>query len=285
LIIDATTDLSARAMQRVRDFRPAVVAETSAATDADPTVDRPAGTFIGAELAHARETLGLSVDELADRTRIRPSVIESIERDDFSPCGGDFYAKGHLRMLSRVLGVEAAPLLDAYDANFATSPVKARDVFEAELSKGSSGIIRGGASGANWGALVAAVVVLLAIWGAARVFSPVDGQASGTTGAGSRAVVSPRPASPFPVAPPETHVKVVVSGGDSRVVVRDRSMHVLFSRVLVDGTVRHFHGSGPLRIHAADAGVVSLSVHGRDLGVLGPVGSPAHRIIAAPKTS
>ncbi len=281
LIIDATTDLSARAMQRVREFQPTLPAQ-STPTDGDQAGQPPMGTVIGAELAHARETLGLSVDELADRTRIRPSVIESIERDDFSPCGGDFYAKGHLRMLCRVLGVEAAPLLGAYDASFATTPIKARDVFEAELSSGSSGLVRGGASGANWGVLVAVVVVLLVTWGAARVFSgPGDQSQTNAAATGSRGAVTPKVASP-PVVPPETHVEVTVSGGHSRVVVRDGSMHVLFSRVLTDGTVRHFHGSGPLRIHAADAGVVSLSVYGRSLGVLGPAGSPAHRIIPAP---
>ena len=56
---------------------------------------------IGPELAAARTRLGLSVDQLADRTRIRPHVIESIEVDDFAPCGGDFYARGHLRTLAR----------------------------------------------------------------------------------------------------------------------------------------------------------------------------------------
>ena len=281
LIIDATTDLSARAMQRVREYQPTVPVQGTPAR-ADQAAQPSAGTVIGAELAHARETLGLSVDELADRTRIRPSVIESIERDDFFPCGGDFYAKGHLRMLCRVLGVDAAPLLTAYDADFATSPIKAKDVFEAELSSGSSGLVRGGASGANWGVLVAVVLVLLVIWGAARVFSgPGDQSSTNVAPAGSRGAGSPKVASP-PVVPPQTHVEVTVSGGDSRVVVRDQTMHVLFSRVLTNGTVRHFHGSGPLRIHAADAGVVSLSVYGRSLGVLGPAGSPAYRIIPAP---
>jgi cytoskeleton protein RodZ len=281
LIIDATTDLSARAMQRVREFHPPVSAQRTQPGE-DQVAAPSSGSVIGAELAHARETLGLSVDELADRTRIRPSVIESIERDDFSPCGGDFYAKGHLRMLCRVLGVDAAPLLTAYDASFAASPVKARDVFEAELSSGASGLVRGGGSGANWGVLVAVVLVLLVIWAAARVFSGAGDQPSTNAPAtGSRVAGPSRVASP-PVVPPETHVEVTVSGGDSRVVVRDRSMHVLFSRVLTDGTVRHFHGSGPLRIHAADAGVVSLSVYGRSLGVLGPAGAPAHRIIAGP---
>ena len=68
---------------------------------------------IGPELAAARTRLGLTVDQLAERTRIRPHVIESIEVDDFAPCGGDFYARGHLRTLARVLGIDVTPLLTA----------------------------------------------------------------------------------------------------------------------------------------------------------------------------
>ena len=79
---------------------------------------------IGPEFAAARTRLGLSVDELADRTRIRPHVIESIEVDDFVPCGGDFYARGHIRTLARILGVDAAPLLASYDERYADAPVE-----------------------------------------------------------------------------------------------------------------------------------------------------------------
>ena len=74
----------------------------------------------------------MSVDDLAERTRIRPYVIESLEVDDFAPCGGDFYARGHLRMLARVLGLDPEAVLSNYDAHFASSPVASpREVFEA----------------------------------------------------------------------------------------------------------------------------------------------------------
>ena len=53
----------------------------------------------------------MSVDDLAERTRIRPHVIEAIEVDDFSSCGGDVYARGHLRALARVLGVDPEPII------------------------------------------------------------------------------------------------------------------------------------------------------------------------------
>jgi hypothetical protein len=169
LIIDATTDLSARAMRKVR--RPGSDPSTG---ESEPPADDAAASagpdlHIGSELRRARENLGLSVDELADRTRIRPFVIECMEADDFSACGGDFYARGHLRMLARVLGVASEPLVAAYDEHYATSPVSLREVFDAELASGSTGMVRGGAADANWMGLAAAVVVLVVIWGVARL--------------------------------------------------------------------------------------------------------------------
>ena len=87
----------------------------------DGFVTEPAyDPVIGPELAAARTRVGLTVDELADRTRIRPHVIESIEVDDFAPCGGDFYARGHLRTLARVLGKDPVPLLEQFDNRYAT---------------------------------------------------------------------------------------------------------------------------------------------------------------------
>jgi ribosome-binding protein aMBF1 (putative translation factor) len=174
LIIDATTDLSARAMSKVREASAQQAGPTgtdAADLDGPAVVDGEPGAHVGARLRQARENLRLSVDDLADRTRIRPYVIECMEADDFSPCGGDFYARGHLRMLARVLGIASDPLIELYDEHFATSPVSLRAVFDAELASGGTGMVRGGAAGANWGGLVAAVVILLIIWGVARYFA------------------------------------------------------------------------------------------------------------------
>jgi cytoskeleton protein RodZ len=70
---------------------------------------------IGAELAEARRQAGLSVAQVSQRTRIRAPIIEGIERDDFSVCGGDFYARGHIRAIARVAGVDPEPLVREYD--------------------------------------------------------------------------------------------------------------------------------------------------------------------------
>jgi len=71
---------------------------------------------IGETLAQARRDAGLTVADITGRTRIRSDIINAIEADNFSVCGGDFYARGHIRAIARTLGVESAPLIEKYDA-------------------------------------------------------------------------------------------------------------------------------------------------------------------------
>ena len=70
---------------------------------------------IGDVLAEARSRAGLSVAQVSWQTRIRQTLICDIERDDYSRCGGDFYARGHIRAIARAVGADPGPLIDTYD--------------------------------------------------------------------------------------------------------------------------------------------------------------------------
>ena len=70
---------------------------------------------IGQALAEARQQAGLTVADVSQRTRIREGIIRGIEADDFSVCGGDFYARGHIRSIAKVVGADPAPLVTEYD--------------------------------------------------------------------------------------------------------------------------------------------------------------------------
>ena len=59
---------------------------------------------IGDTLAEARRQSGLTVTQVSERTRIRETIIRGIEQNDFSACGGDFYARGHIRSIAAVVG-------------------------------------------------------------------------------------------------------------------------------------------------------------------------------------
>ena len=70
---------------------------------------------VGESLSQARYQAGLTIDELSERTKIRASVIRSIESDDYEACGGDLYVRGYVRAIAGAIGVDAQGLIRDYD--------------------------------------------------------------------------------------------------------------------------------------------------------------------------
>jgi hypothetical protein len=223
---------------------------------------------IGPQFAAARRRLALSVDQLAERTRIRPHVIEAIEVDDFSACGGDFYARGHLRTLARVLGLDVAPLLETYDERYADAPIDPRRVFEAELA--GAGSIRATRGGPNWSVLVAAVMALILCWSVARLVT------GGPAHVADQAVLSGSGGPNHTSAPAAEPVPVVLTaaGGGARVVVRNGAGRVVFSGELALGQQHRLQVSPPVKVQSTD-GAVRVQVAGESRGRMGPAGQPA----------
>lgn len=77
---------------------------------------------VGETIADARGAAGLSVNEVSERTRIRETVIRSIEQDDFDALGGDLYVRGYLRAIAGVVGVDPQPLIREFDAARGAGP-------------------------------------------------------------------------------------------------------------------------------------------------------------------
>ncbi|MDF1605509.1 RodZ domain-containing protein [Nocardioides sp. YIM 152315] len=238
----------------------------------DPLAEPVAEPVVGPALAAARTRLHLTVDQLAERTRIRPHVIESIEVDDFGPCGGDFYARGHLRTLARVLGVDAAPLLAAYDERYADAPIDARRVFEAELATGADGPIRSMRGGPNWSVLIAAVMALVLAWSIARLImdSPVE--------LGSKPVLNGSPAPQAKLGAPVPVVLDAATGG-THVVVLDGAGEQVFNGDLAFGEKKSLKAAPPVRVQASDGGL-QVTLDGQERGPLGSEGQPAQNTFA-----
>jgi len=231
---------------------------------------------IGPQLEAARERIRLTVDQLSERTRIRPHVIEAIEVDDFGPCGGDFYARGHLRTLARVLGIDAGPLVASYDETYADAPVDPRRVFESELATGVGGSIRGTRGGRNWSVLIAAVMAAILIWSIARLVmdGPVPlGEPSTLRQTGSGGIHNGSKADAVPVT-------LTATGGGAKVIVRDGSGDIEYDGALAFGQTMKIDVVPPVRIWTSD-GSVTAGVDCKDATPLGETGSEASKSLPA----
>lgn len=249
--------------------------------DADPMTDSgivpAAEPVIGPQLAAARNRIGLGVDQLAERTRIRPHVIEAIEVDDFAPCGGDFYARGHLRTLARVLGVDAVPLLAEYDERYADAPVDPRAVFQAELaSTGSARSLRRVNGGPNWSVLVAAVMAVVLIWSIARLVTANDSTSSSSPAISLQAAGSGGETNPYGHVAKAVPVTLVASGGGAHVVVRDASGKVVFNKDLAYGQSKTLEASPPVRVQSSD-GSLRVAFDGKAAVAMGKTGQSAQQ--------
>jgi cytoskeletal protein RodZ len=150
---------------------------------------------IGEDLAEARRRAGLTVTQVSQRTCIRQTIIAGIERDEFGACGGDFYARGHIRAIAQVVGADPGPLIAGYDAaHRAPQPVMAADLFRPARPVRIHARHRAGWATVLGLALVAAVG--LAAYHLVTAPRPVPGA---TTAAGLHRA-SPRPATSSPAA-------------------------------------------------------------------------------------
>ena len=227
---------------------------------------------IGEALRSAREAQGRSLDEAAVATRIRSSYLQALEDEQFGELGGSVYAKGFLRSYAGYLGVDPAPLLEAY---------RAQERPEAPLFEHAPRAIGGlktGRRGPNW--LVVAIVcvcviLVVSLWGLLRPApDPADAQppfvsTPATTAPGAAA----RPA-------PTTTVRATPRG----VSVTLRYAAASWTRVTADGRVayegtpgaeqrRTFKARRSLELTLGYPAGVHLTVNGKDLGVADPSGN------------
>ena len=110
---------------------------------------------IGATLAAARRRAGFTVSEVSQRTRVTEPIIQGIEQDDYAECGGDFYARGHIRAIARAVGEDPVPLIDEFDSTWRS----AKEVTAAEAFQPAMPLRKRERRRVRWTAVLAALVL------------------------------------------------------------------------------------------------------------------------------
>ena len=79
---------------------------------------------IGKQLAQARAVKGLTLDEAAHLTKVRPDKLAALEQDDLSAFPNNTYARGFLLIYGRFLGVDVRSLASQLESG---NPISIED--------------------------------------------------------------------------------------------------------------------------------------------------------------
>ena len=235
---------------------------------------------LGSMITKARKDAGLSIDDLSAATNIRGTLLREMESNNFSQCGGETYARGHLRNIAIKLNVDPQDFLTAFEDeqmhvdrtmqdllvenNVMREPKEARKV--------------------SWKVLVTISIASLFVAGLAQIFVSNDSSPDIPVAVEETATPTESPeATPVPTATEEVTpteeatvstgqgVEVVINAvrAKSWLFVSDSSGRVLFSGQIAKGATKTFTTDAQLNLKIGNAGGVDLSVNGKKIDSVG----------------
>jgi cytoskeletal protein RodZ len=234
---------------------------------------------IGDALAQARSQAGLTITQVSQRTCIRETIIRGIERSDFSACGGDFYARGHIRSIARAVGADEEELVREYDAvHGAPAAIRAADVFEP-----ATPIRIKERRSPNWTLAMAVVLVVLLGYGAYRAFSAITaGRTVAARDTPAAAISHHRPSGTSPASPsasptPTAQSTVVIqltAIEDCWVEFTSPAGQFISQAYVVGGNSRTWTFQQAVDMQIGNPGGIVLTVNGKKVGSTSSTGQP-----------
>ena len=228
---------------------------------------------LGALIAKSRTDARLSIEDLARATNIPGTLLRDMENNNFGKCGGETYARGHLRNMAAKLGVDERIFLDLFESEV-TAPAKP---IRALLNENSVTMPYLEPKRISWKVLaVGSVAALILFAGAQIIFSNSDNGNDSEVVATTSATPSnsaSESAAPSAAASPEivggVNVELVASRGITWLYATNESGEVLFSGQVREGASKTFSEAKQVNLRVGNAGAVDISVNGKDVGSIG----------------
>jgi cytoskeletal protein RodZ len=231
---------------------------------------------LGSMISKARIDARLSIEDLSAATNIRGALLRQMEANDFSQCGGETYARGHIRNLAQRLGVDPQIFLAAFEEEHMQADRSMQDLLvETNAMKQPEENRK-----LSWKVLATISVASLGVAGLVQII------VSNTSSPQIPAPISSVTASPSTSAIPEaspsdeatlstgTGVEAVITAtrAKSWLFVSDASGRTLFSGQISRGTTKTFTTDVSLNIKIGNAGGVDLVVNGKKIDSVGADG-------------
>lgn len=251
--------------------------------EADPAAE-PAS--IGALLRQARETAGLSLDAVSERTKVRPGILRDIEADNHAMLPALTYSLGFVKAFARTVGIDPQLAADRYRAESQKGePIPTLVELEPLESRRlpSRGLV------ALLTTVVAVVLGLLAAWGAGWLSpappAPIAAAPTDSENGQTPAQTPEEAGAPDDEAPPAEDAPVRLSA-NTEVWLRitdGAAGETLFMGTMAKGQTLDLPPARQWQLRTGRAGAIDVTVGGQPVAALGGPAEQVRGVILTPE--
>ena len=239
---------------------------------------------LGALIAKTRTDARLSVEDLSKLTNIPATLLRDMENNNFAKCGGETYARGHLRNIATKVGIDERIFLDLFESEV-TAPAKP---IRELLNENNVTMPYQEPKRISWKILAAGSAAALILFAGAQIFfldseNPAELEVITTASAtpsepAAESVVPSTTASPETTStstvsgPAGVNIELVASRGATWLYATNEEGKVLFSGMIRMGYSKNFIQPEQVNLRVGNAGGVDISVNGENVGSIGANG-------------
>ena len=230
---------------------------------------------LGQVIRDARIAAHLSIEQLSDMTSVRIGLLTEMEENNFSHCGGDTYARGHLRNIANKVGVDPNVFIKLYTEEHTLENRAIGDllvennVMSVPVEKKSI----------SWKVPAAISLSVLFIFGVVQIVISNQSSDSQPVAAASATPTAEAPVEPTPTEPATPAPTIAASDGSVTLTlsaVRGNS----YIDVIVDGTrvikgslfqgdTKNFEGTRAISVYLSNPAGLDVTHDGELLPPLG----------------
>ena len=232
---------------------------------------------LGSTIRDAREAAGLSIESLSESTSIRIGLLSEMENNNFSHCGGDTYARGHLRNIAAKVGINPQVFIDLYNEEHSSEHRAIQDLLVEnnvmQVPREEKRISWKVPAGFSLVVLLIIGVVQIVVSNRATEISPTPTPTSSVSATESASplatpVTSPEPStSTTPNSGPIT-LTIAATRGNSYIDIVVDGKHVSKGSIF-QGDTKSFEGQTAISIYLSNPAGLDLTLNGKALAPLG----------------
>ena len=238
--------------------------------------------ILGDALRDARIAARLSIEDLSNLTSIRIGLLTEMENNNFSHCGGDTYARGHLRSIASKVGVDPNVFIVMYNGEHSTEGRAMQDL----LVENNIITLDPEPKRISWKVPAGVSVAILALLGIVQIFISNQESAPKPQVTQQSATPAPTPtqsstptASALPSATPSPSatakapsgpviLTIVATRGNSYIDIIVDGKRALKGSIF-QGETKKFEGEKSISIYLSNPGGLDVTLNGKPVTNLG----------------